>query len=97
MPTPEEAKAAVVAAMSANAEGEKQPEVVAEEVAPEKGAGEKEEGELEKSFGGVNIRSSKQMAKLLYEDMGFQKQYHPKKGNLTTGKEALMKLRRKLG
>jgi hypothetical protein len=47
MPTPEEAKAAVVAALSANAEEKDQPEVVAKEPTPEKGAEELVEAEEE--------------------------------------------------
>jgi DNA polymerase I-like protein with 3'-5' exonuclease and polymerase domains len=36
------------------------------------------------------------MTKLLYEEMGLERQYNHKRGTLSTGKEALMKLRRKL-
>jgi len=33
---------------------------------------------------------------LLYGELGMQKQYHRKTGKLTTNKEALIKLRRKM-
>jgi len=61
-----------------------------------KGELTKKKEELEKSFGGVNVRSPKQLAKLLYEDLKLPKQYHRKTGTLTTSKEALIKLRGKI-
>lgn len=54
------------------------------------------EKELEEGLGGVNIRSTKQMQQLLYDELKLPKQYHHKTGKLSTGKEALNKLRRKL-
>jgi DNA polymerase I-like protein with 3'-5' exonuclease and polymerase domains len=56
---------------------------------------EKEEKELE-SLIPVNVRSSQQMKKYLYEEMGFKPQIHHKTGKVSTGKEALNKLRRKI-
>lgn len=52
--------------------------------------------ELEQSLGGINVRSSKQMQQLLFEEMGMKKMYHHKTGKVSTGKEALIKLRSKL-
>jgi len=52
--------------------------------------------ELEDAFGNVNLRSPKQLSELLYGKLGMQKQYHRKTGKLTTNKEALIKLRRKM-
>lgn len=53
--------------------------------------------ELENAFGSkVNLQSPKQLAELLYEEMGLPKQYHHKTGALTTNKDALVKLRRKM-
>ncbi len=52
--------------------------------------------ELEGAFGSLNLRSTKQVSEFLYTKLGLPKQYHRKTGQLTTNKEALIKLRRKL-
>lgn len=57
---------------------------------------EREMEKLEASLGGVNVRSTKQMQKLLYEEMGLPKQWNRKTGSVSTGKEALIKLRGKI-
>ncbi len=50
---------------------------------------------LEKEFGETNVRSPKQLAILLYDQLGFKKQVNKKTGAVTTNKEALIKLRDK--
>ncbi len=50
---------------------------------------------LEKEFGEVNVRSPKQLAVLLYDQLGFKKQFKKKTGAVTTDREALIKLRNK--
>lgn len=60
---------------------------------------EKELREREKILSeeiGVNVNSPKALAKYLYEDLKFPKQMHHKRGNVTTNKEALIKLRSKV-
>jgi DNA polymerase-1 len=52
---------------------------------------------LEKEFGEVNVRSPKQLATLLYDQLGFKKQFSKKTGSLTTDRAALIKLRNKEG
>ena len=57
----------------------------------------KRKSELENAFGSkVNLQSPKQLATFLYEELGLPKQYHHKTGALTTNKDALIKLRRKV-
>jgi DNA polymerase len=50
---------------------------------------------LEKEFGEVNVRSPKQLATLLYDQLGFKKQFSKKTGSVTTDRAALIKLRKK--
>ena len=45
---------------------------------------------------GVNVNSPKQLAQFLYGELGLPKQFHHKKGTLTTNKEALIKIRTKM-
>lgn len=56
---------------------------------------EEREKELEKLIP-VNVRSPKQMKEFLYGQLGLPEQYDHKKGNISTGKDAIKKLRRKL-
>jgi hypothetical protein len=53
--------------------------------------------EIESAFGkSLNLQSPKQLSTFLYDELGLPKQYHRKTGVLTTNKDALIKLRRKI-
>jgi len=52
--------------------------------------------QLEKELGNLNVRSPKQMKQFLYEELKLPKQYKKKTKQITTDKEALLKLRKKV-